>query len=1037
MARVVLPIAGAVIGSFFGMPQVGFAIGSILASVVDPVKIKAPEIGDLAVQLAREGAPIPIIYGTVAISGNLIWVKDARVVKKSSSGKGGPKVETNTIFRSFAIGLGEGPIGGILRVWEDEKLVYDVRAAPDIPLADSTKFAAGMTIHLGAEDQLQDAEIQANEGLLAPFHRGLAYVVFPNMDLTGTAGRIPIYRFEVSGPQFSVQQSEPIFWQQVLVTEPDKSFALGSDTSGLTDDIIDVSVGTSWRVFLSSDNGASWTSVPIINNITFSGNNSPTTTVHPALMAGVWGFVSVSSGRVVISNSRNPTSFTFVKGPIQQFQIFPCMADRQGAVHAYTAAPAHAWQSSDWLNWTDNGLLTGFHADDNSVTFCAARNGVTILTSPKHLYKTSDPNGVALTEITTTEMQTLVTASAQFGSPMWDVAANRFIVPMKTLQTGVSHVYFSSATGVDWQLESFNDQTLTGDSTKSSLANTMVSTKSGWFGIGNLSGGGDAKVYRTNAPDRLNLIPPGDPVPVSAIIADIADRAQLPDVDVLQLDATVLGYALGGFFTAADAIRPLQQIAFFGVAEYDGVLHFLPRGGSAVATITEADLVEAPQSSRRSQALEFPRRVHLSYQSPTIGYETAKQTAERLSDDVRVTGERSLSTPAIVEEVQAARIVDILMKTAWTEIGGEVRIVVHDAFMRLTEGDIVLLDLRGRVRRLRIDQMSLDDGLIRLTCIADRQSAYSSTRVPDALPRPSAPASTNVGTTLWTYADIPALTDAADQLGGYFAATSVGQAWTGAVLQRSADGGLTFFDVIADDGAIMGAIVDPLPFAPEYFSDNTSSFRVALINQGDELEVASDLQLLATANAALVGDEVIQFGDAVDQGNGVWQLSRLLRGRKGSEPKAWPVGSRFVLLSTATFAPSDASDIGTNIVRRGVGIGDVPENASTAAAVYNGITQQELAPMILNAVLTGNSLALAWLPRDRFGTAARPVASINATPDTYWITVIGANSSVLSQTSTDRTASIDTTGLTAPLTITVQRVNRITGRGKPATRVVN
>ena len=72
MARQVLPIVGAVVGAFFGSPQIGYAIGAVVGNLVDPVINQGPKIGETGAQTSAEGAPRAIIYGTAHVTGNVI-----------------------------------------------------------------------------------------------------------------------------------------------------------------------------------------------------------------------------------------------------------------------------------------------------------------------------------------------------------------------------------------------------------------------------------------------------------------------------------------------------------------------------------------------------------------------------------------------------------------------------------------------------------------------------------------------------------------------------------------------------------------------------------------------------------------------------------------------------------------------------------------------------------------------------------------------------------------------------------------------------
>jgi hypothetical protein len=201
MARTVLPIVGAVVGTFFGAPQLGYAIGSVIGNAVDPQRIKGPRVGDATLQTSQEGAPRPIVYGTSAVMGNLIDRGPLnKVITEERQGKGGgPVVENESLFMTFAIRICEGEIDGVSRIWEDERLVYDVRPESEI-LDDSLRYAEGFTLYLGSETQLPDPDLETIHGVgNTPAHRGTAYIVFKEKNLTDRRGSIPQFRFEVNG----------------------------------------------------------------------------------------------------------------------------------------------------------------------------------------------------------------------------------------------------------------------------------------------------------------------------------------------------------------------------------------------------------------------------------------------------------------------------------------------------------------------------------------------------------------------------------------------------------------------------------------------------------------------------------------------------------------------------------------------------------------------------------------------------------------------------------------------------------------------
>src|SRR5919106_3723434 len=110
--------------------------------------------------------------------------------------------------------------------------------------------------------------------------------------------------------------------------------------------------------------------------------------------------------------------------------------------------------------------------------------------------------------------------------------------------------------------------------------------------------------------------------------------------------------------------------------------------------------------------------------------------------------------------------------------------------------------------------------------------------------------------------------------------------WKGALL-FSSDDGVVYASVDETFAAVpWGAAIYALPDTDTPFqTDTTSALRVAMVS--GELASVTALEMLIGANcAALIRSdgvaEIIQFQDAVLQ-NGVYTLTNLLRGRRGTE----------------------------------------------------------------------------------------------------------------------------------------------------------
>ncbi|MDB5546474.1 MAG: hypothetical protein JWO64_3623 [Hyphomicrobiales bacterium] len=166
--------------------------------------VEGPRLANLNMLASTEGAPIPRVYGRVRIGGQLIWatrfIETASTVRSGSSGGKsvrsltsslGTGSSTDTITyayaANFAVGLCEGEIAFVRRIWADGKEI------------DRTTFLH--RVHRGAPDQQPDPLIVAKEGAEnAPAYRGLAYIVFEAFPLADYGNRIPQLSFEIVKP---------------------------------------------------------------------------------------------------------------------------------------------------------------------------------------------------------------------------------------------------------------------------------------------------------------------------------------------------------------------------------------------------------------------------------------------------------------------------------------------------------------------------------------------------------------------------------------------------------------------------------------------------------------------------------------------------------------------------------------------------------------------------------------------------------------------------------------------------------------------
>jgi hypothetical protein len=181
---------------------------------------------------------------------------------QSSGGKGGkkkqPKQYQERVFRSYAIRICEGPITAIMRVWRNNKLVYDARGN-DWGDKNNGVFLKLARFYLGGWDQMPDPTLESIWGAGdVPGYRGTCYMVVSDEDLTDLGGTVPQYTFEVERAEGRYLTSRPYAAEDIQGLELSAS-DLREGTSVFNRDAVDMPgasvVDGSLRVVLKAYNG--------------------------------------------------------------------------------------------------------------------------------------------------------------------------------------------------------------------------------------------------------------------------------------------------------------------------------------------------------------------------------------------------------------------------------------------------------------------------------------------------------------------------------------------------------------------------------------------------------------------------------------------------------------------------------------------------------------------------------------------------------------------------------------------------------------
>lgn len=1045
MARQVLPLVGAVAGFAVGGPtgaQIGFALGSLVGNAVDPIEMQGRKLGDSPTQVAAEGGARAIVYGKGCIRATCILERGGRRVirqRDRSGGKGGgPTTINERALWTFAIGLGE-PVAAILRIWENEKLVYDVTPESTIQ-EDTAQFAEKFRFYTGAEDQLPDPALEALHGVgNTPYYRGTAYMVFPQYDLTDFGETVPTYRVEVvqevevvspgtimasgeinnnqyrvstsvDGDEWSDPEETPFSTTYLKALAEPRFIAFNNEGAHYSDDY-----GANW---IESDTSV-FTLIGVANSTYEDG-----VLLIPASTDGVYR--STDEGE----------SFTRISPSGFRVNVLQFMGD--GVAYGFWASDFFFVKTGDaGLTWSVGGAHNLSGAAGASHTYHlgeAVFGGRHRFTNFPTIIYTS--NGETYTEHQFTDSSAL-TVSGLAGN-------NDPSNPVLVAATDDGELYYNLGSG--WNKSAF---------TASDGIRDVVWNGAVFLAGGGVLGGGFIAVssdginwsYATQPLTYLVYSiaaqPPissvvGQQIPLSTVVAAAHDRCghETSDYDVSELTELISGVVIESTITGAEAINSIIGAHFADPSDYDGKIHYIKRGKPVVLTLTEDDLIDEPDEAQRNNAIEYPKKVHFLGQRADLAYASSKSTSARYSDDAKVVGEITIGSPETYDDgTEPAEVAVKLHKVLWTEAEGEREWMIPDNYLGLVPTDNVGLSYRGELVRCRILNIEDTPGQRKLRMIRDRQSAYTAnlTEIPNP-PAPTPPQSSVVAPTIMAFIDTSALTDNADTLHYLVALSGANDNWAGAVLQQQLTGEFQSIDSTTLN-SIMGVLQNTVSDSAPWYTDTTNTVVVRLYTD-DQLESRTDAEFLSNGGAFFLSWEdsgstqweIMQFRDAVQDSNGDWILSHLMRGRKNTETAEHPPGATFVWIDPAILRePAQTSWINTTLTHRAVSNGQSPELAAVQNNEYVGNSQREwpVADILLSRP-TADSVEAEAIPRHRFGTSMNPIRSINW--DGYrWNVTDGVNT--INRDGTSETETFDTTGWGSPVTVTVAQLNRLTGAG--------
>jgi hypothetical protein len=509
-----------------------------------------------------------------------------------------------------------------------------------------------------------------------------------------------------------------------------------------------------------------------------------------------------------------------------------------------------------------------------------------------------------------------------------------------------------------------------------------------------------------------------------AVIADLLRLSGIPParIDVpAGLPTPWLGVVLESRSEIQGDLAGLLAVLGADLVELGGVVSVRERdAGAPDWTFTTGELGATtdggglPIAERnRGDAAEVPGGVEFAYVDGGSG---ANRYQAATASDVRQHWPNPqierMSAPLVMLKYQAARIPARELDRRHREREAFV-FSLPPSRMAVAPGDVALLPTDAGTVRVRLTQVGLAPfGEVRCRAVPD--AGYQVVQAPPAGGGPAGgdePIVEPVPCAFVAFSGVPLEADDATEPSVYVAA-SWGAAGSGGTIYWAADPAGPYVEgpqvgTRSAFGAAVGALGNGT--AAEGW-DDASAVLVDVSGSGAQLASASDQEVLAGDNLAILGGEVIGVGTATLAGAGIYELSHLRRGLAASAMTGHAPGERFAMLEAVERVGLPSGMAGqtawVKVVAPGEPIADVTPVSVVVGtppgdpveAVLNTIVRPHFVVPVDVLAVTAGQVVYDWTEFD--ATDYVPAGAVAAIVQVFW-SDDGANKTAALQVRTD------------------------------------
>lgn len=564
----------------------------------------------------------------------------------------------------------------------------------------------------------------------------------------------------------------------------------------------------------------------------------------------------------------------------------------------------------------------------------------------------------------------------------------------------------------------------------------------------------------------------GDPVAVQTIVNDITDKVGLDsNLFTATTTETVRSFQLTRLAPGRQGLSSLATAFSFDLIESDFGLKVIERGGASAANIPEDDLItkdtQETFTEQRATEVDLPMRINVTCRDKEIDYLHRTQFVKRAQNPVKAgfsENALNIAFPMTMEADQAKQIAERLLYTAWSE-RVSYAFQLPQKYLAHEPTDVLTVQTSTANFEQRLVQTSIGQDLsMDISGIATDAAQYTSDSTAGSNLGFRPPSLPGTGLTKYFLLNTPLLRDFDDngRIADVYYHAGAGYSaglWPGAQVFKSTDNTAHAPVQQLTSECTWGSTLSALPATDYPFTpDETTVLTVSLVT--GSLSSITDAELLSeTANSAAIikadGEiEIIQFRDVNNVSGNQYELSYILRGRRGTDyaTNAHDSGDAFVLLTQPTLQTTPISLDELNAIRywKAVAFGSDPNSVISEAHTSVGNTLKPYAPVEVASTTDATDIEITWTRRTRVAGSMQDgsgTVPLNEDTEEYEIeiyddalqttllrTVTGLTSPSYDYLSADITT--DFGSIPAELNVIVYQISAQVGRGFGVLRTI-